>query len=80
MSLLSAASMFQASLFAIFAKCRLPSSPCSSPATVRKMIVAENLCLLKTRAHSRLTAVPLPSSLAPGASPLVSNVSLFRES
>ncbi len=27
-----------------------------------------------------LTAVPLPSSLAPGARPVISNVSEFRES
>ena len=41
--------------------------PALRPATVRKMMVAGNLCLLSTRAHSMLTAVPLPSSLAPGA-------------
>jgi len=35
---------------------------------------------LKTRAHSRLTAVPLPSSFAPGAESVPSKVSLFRES
>jgi hypothetical protein len=80
MSLLSTAWIRQSCWRAIWAKWRLPFSPCSSPATVRNMIVAGNFSWLRTRAHSRLTAVPLASSLAPGASPLTSKVSLLRES
>ena len=80
MSLLRTPSMFQFCSRAICAKCLAPSSPCSSPATVRKISVAGNLYLLRTRAHSRLTAVPLASSLAPGAGSFVFSVSELRES
>ena len=69
MSLFKTASSFHSCCLAIWAKCLLPFRPCSSPATVRKIIVAGNLtlfrtALLRTRAHSRLTAVPLPSYTA----------------
>ena len=47
---------------------------------VGNTMVAGNLCLLSTRAHSRLTAVPLASSLAPGAGSVTLSLSLLRES
>jgi hypothetical protein len=39
-----------------------------------------NLSLLRTRAHSRETATPLASSLAPGAGSWVLKLSVLRES
>ena len=70
--------MFQPCSLAILAKCALPFRPCSSPATVRKIMVAGNLSWLRTRAHSRLTAVPLASSLAPGAIRGIKSVAVAR--
>src|SRR6266446_1868975 len=64
-------------------RCVLPSSPCSSPETAAKSIVARYVprppkvtptlgplacALLSSRAHSTLTATPDASSSAPGAS------------
>ena len=47
---------------------------------LRKMIVAGNFILLRTRAHSMLMTVPLPSSFAPGAASVMFALSLLRES
>ncbi len=49
----------QPSDLANLAKWRLPSRPCSSPATVRKTMVLGNLSFERTRALSMETAVPL---------------------
>ncbi len=80
MSLFSSASTCQPSAVASFARWRLPFSPCSSPATAAKTMVAAGLSLDSTRAHSRLTATPEASSFAPGASARGSITSVLRES
>jgi len=61
-------------------KAAAPSNPCSSPATHAKTIVASNWYLLMTRASSMTNAVPLASSLAPGAGLVASFTSSARES
>jgi hypothetical protein len=72
MSLLNQAWIGVLSSFAFFACAPAPTSPCSSPATVMKTSVASNSMPLsaKTRASSIDSTVPLPSSLAPGATML----------
>jgi hypothetical protein len=69
MSLLSTASMRRLSARAFCACSRAPTSPCSSPASAMKTSVASTSSPLwaNTRASSSTTAVPLPSSFAPGA-------------
>ena len=49
------------------ARARAPTNPCSSPANATNTSEASNSYWLSTRAHSRAQAVPLPSSLTPGA-------------
>ena len=62
------------------AKCVEPNSPCSSPATAMKTIVASNSRFDITRAASSTAATPDASSLAPGASQTASLGSVQRES
>ncbi len=69
MSLLKSAWMGTFCSFMRFACAREPINPCSSPATVMKTSVASNSMPLSAnaRASSIDSTVPLPSSLAPGA-------------
>ncbi len=69
MSLLKTASIGIFSATAFCAWSRAPTSPCSSPAWHMKTRVASKSMplWLKTRASSIVSAVPLPSSLTPGA-------------
>ena len=53
-----------------------PKSPCSSPATAMKTIVASNLSGAITRASSNDVATPLASSSAPGAKQVASSTSV----
>src|SRR6185312_15555798 len=75
-SLLNTPAISQFSFFALSAINVEPRSPCSSPLTATKIIVAVKECLLMILAHSITAAVPLPSSLAPGASPVLSITSV----
>jgi len=69
MSLFSAASISQPCSFAIFAKCWLPVQPLLLARHGQENNCRGKLQLAQTRAHSRLTAVPLPIVVGPGASP-----------
>ena len=71
-SLFNTASIFQPWFFALVAINFAPNNPCSSPLTVTKMMVAGKLFWVIILAHSITAAQPLASSLAPGASPILS--------
>ncbi len=66
--------------FSDVARKRLPQSPCSSPEKQAKINVRLNERPAIVRASSSTSAVPLPSSLAPGAAPCASKPRLLRES
>ena len=80
MSLVNMPAMLRPCCFACSAKNVEPNSPCSSPATAMKTIVASNRRCAITRAASSTAATPEASSLAPGASQTASFGSLQRES
>jgi hypothetical protein len=78
MSLLSIATIFQFSSLASSAKCLEPYSPCSSYR--HKMDGVGKDLLLIILVSSIIAATPEPSSLAPGASDLLSITSVTLES
>ena len=64
----------------VWAKCALPSSPCSSASKQAKTTVACSGSGASTRAASRTAETAEPLSSAPGASWIASSTSVMRES